>query len=381
MKSFLEKLSQYWQLRFVAVAVGVLLIVYAVLLPDAGSDSSDSSIGTVSAAPLIQASAKSGTASAESLIVNDPTLGTPAVLSSESRSAEVPTSWLGVDRAVADQLEIPVQAAEGSELPVDFSESIRRLQGAANRGNSTAQFLLGHAYEAGLGVAKNIDESTRWYAKAAEEHTADATGAPAMLPVKDFSHALDNYRAAAEQGDVGAQLYLGLAYDTGHDVPRNPMEAAHWYRRAAVGGSASAASNLGVLYHNGDGMAKDSVEASKWFQAAASRGSASGQYSLGRMYYEGDGVAMNYAESAQWLEKSASQGNASAQILLSYLYATGQGVHGSTPQAYMWINLASANESLARLAREQVEKIAPYNEIAAGQRLTHEWLTHHPQSM
>ena len=99
------------------------------------------------------------------------------------------------------------------------------------------------------------------------------------------------------------------------------------------------------------------------------------------MYYEGDGVAMNYAESAKWLEKSASQGNPSAQILLSYLYATGQGVHGSTPLAYMWINLASANENLARLARTQVEKIAPYNEISAGQQLTHEWLTRHPQSM
>jgi TPR repeat protein len=381
MKILLEKLSRYWQLRFVAVGAGILLIVYAVLLPDTGSDSSDSSIKTVAAAPLMQVSTKSGTASANLLDAKDPTLDTPALLSSEARAAEAPTSWFGVNRAVADQLEIPVQAEEDSELPRDFSESIRRLQSAANRGSSTAQFLLGHAYDVGLGVAKNMNESSRWYARAAEVRTVNLDGVAPTRPEKDFSHAFDNYRAAAEQGDSGAQLYLGLAYDIGHDVPRNPIEAAHWYRMAAAEGSASAANNLGVLYHNGDGIAKDSVEASKLFEDAASRGSASGQYSLGRMYYEGDGVAMNYAEAAKWLGKAASQGNASAQILLSYLYATGQGVHGSTPLAYMWINLASANENLARLAREQVEKIAPYNEITAGQQLTHEWLTHHPQSM
>jgi hypothetical protein len=286
------------------------------------------------------------------------------------------TSWLGANRAVADQLKIPVQATEDSELPRDFSESIRRLKAAANQGNPTAQFLLGHAYELGLGVRKDMSETIRWYTRAGEARSADGV----MKPEKDFQHALETYRVAAEQGEAGAELYLGLTYDLGHDVARNPVEAARWYRRAAAGGSASAASNLGVLYHNGDGLAKDSVEAANWFLNAATRGSASAQYSLGRMYFAGDGVALNYGEAAKWLEKSATQGNPSAQILLSYLYATAQGVPGSTPLAYMWINLASANEDLAKLSRAQLEKVAPFNEIAAGQQLTHEWLKHHNQS-
>jgi TPR repeat protein len=371
MKTVLEKLSHYWQLRFLAVGMGVILVVYAVLLPDAGSNSHDNSIQAVAAAPLTVASAIKDNAL--------PTLSIPSDPGPQGRmpiAGDMPKQWSGTNRAITDQLEIPAQAVEESDLPRDFSESIRRLRLAANNGNPTAQLLLGHACELGIGVRKDMNEALHWYGRAAEGRAGDES----VKPEKDFSHAFEAFRAAAEQGDTGAELYLGLAYDLGHDVPRSPVEAARWYRRAAAGGSSSAASNLGVLYHNGDGIPKDSVEAATWFRDAAARGSASAQYSLGRLYYQGDGVSQNYEQAALWLEKSASQGNASAQILLSYLYATGQGVPGSAATAYMWINLASANEELARSSRERIEKIAPPTDIAEGQRLTHDWLTHHLQT-
>jgi len=91
----------------------------------------------------------------------------------------------------------------------------------------------------------------------------------------------------------------------------------------------------------------------------------------------GDGVSRNPTEAAMWLEKAAVQGNASAQKLLSLMYATGQGVAGSTPMAYMWINLASARDQQARDSREQIAKVMPGDEVAQGQRLTHEWLAQH----
>jgi TPR repeat protein len=391
MKTFLEKLSRFWQLRLVAMGAGVLLIAYAVLLPDSGSDSSDistrsiGSIESVAAAPLTPATLKRGLGSSGLAVSGDAALDRASssdLHTSDARSQDTGIPWLGMNQAVADQLEIPVRATEESELPRDFSESIRRLQNAAKHGNPTAQFLLGHAYESGLGVPKDMNETIHWYARATgipAGSTGDGSSIAGTRSEKDFAQAFESCRAAAEKGDASAQLYLGLAYDLGRDVPRDSVEAARWYRMAEAAGSASAASNLGVLYHNGDGTVKDSVAAAKWFQESASRGSASGQYSLGRMYYEGDGVPLNYVEAGKWLEKSASQGNPSAQILLSYLYATGRGVQGSTPLAYMWINLASANENLARLARTRIEKVAPSNEIEAGQQLPHEWLTHHPQ--
>jgi TPR repeat protein len=148
---------------------------------------------------------------------------------------------------------------------------------------------------------------------------------------------------------------------------------------AAAQGSSAAACDLGVLYYNGYGVPKDSVEAAEWFRKAAVKGSASAQFSLGRMYYEGDGVEQSYPQAAAWLERAARQGNAPAQVLLSLMYATGQGVPGSTARAYLWINLASASVDQARVSREQIAKVIPAQEMAEGQKLTHDWLRQNAQ--
>jgi TPR repeat protein len=375
MKLILEKLSRYWQLRFLAVGAGVALVVYAVLLPDPENKSHDAGIRSVAAAPLMPV-ADNNSSLTSGVTVSD----APKDASGGDRSPLLGT-WLEENHAAADQLRLAVESYHDAEIPRDFSESIRSLRSAAGKGNPIAEFLLGHAYATGFGVPKDMTETAGWYARAVRAR-ASSDGDAATQPVpKDFAEAMDLYRRAAEQGDRGAELYMGLAYDSGQDVPKSAMEAAQWYRKAAAQGSASAASNLAILYHEGDGMPRDSVEAAVWFERAAARGSASAQYGLGRMYYRGDGVPQSYPQAAAWLEKAASQGNAPAQILLSCMYATGQGVAGSTPMAYMWVNLASATEDQARISRNLIERVMPQNEIAEGQKLTHDWLSQHSQSL
>jgi TPR repeat protein len=273
-----------------------------------------------------------------------------------------------------------VDSYKDAGLPRDFSDSTRELRKAADQGDPVAQFLLGHAYETGIGVPEDTTETGRWYAQAVMARPADSGSGPSPAAPKDFAQAFEMYRNDAEQGDAHAQLYLGLAYDLGRDLPRNAIAAARWYRKAAAQGNSAAANNLGVLYHEGDGMPKDSAEAAVWFRSAAAGGSACAEYSLGRLYYDGDGIPQSYADAAAWLEKSARKGNAPAQVLLSYMYATGQGVAGSDPMAYMWINLASASQVQARASRDRIEKVMPADEVAEGQRLTHDWLAQHTQS-
>jgi len=367
MTLIMEKLSRYWQLRFVVVGAGIALIVYAILLPDPENKSRDSSIQTVAAAPLMR---EAGAGGSEATLPGDTSGALPASFTPASVGK---TPWMGQNREAVGQLRIAAGTDEEAALPTDTSELTRGLRAAADKGDAVAQFLLGHAYQVGLGLPKDMTETSHWYALAAEARPANATQAA----VKDFPQAFEAYRKLADQGDEKAELYLGLTYDLGQDVPRNVVEAARWYRKAAAQGSGSAASNLGVIYFNGDGVPKDSAEAASWFQSAANRGCASAQYSLGRLFYTGDGVARNEAEAATWLQKAALQGNAPAQKLLSLMYATGQGVAGSTPMAYMWINLASARDEQARNSREQIEKVMPSDEIAEGQRLTHEWLAQH----
>lgn len=378
MKLLWETLSKYWQLRFLAACAVIALVVYAVLLPDAGYDSHGASIMSVAAAPMVLLPRRVAmdVKVDPSPVVAD--LG-GAVAASETTPMSDRTVWLSKNEAAVEELQLAVDSDRNAELPRDFSESIRALRSAANRGDRVAQFLLGHAYALGLGVPKDMTETGRLYS-----HAAEARGAQepvAGFQPADYSQALAAYRRAAEHGDAAAQLYMGLAYDLGGDLPRIPMEAARWYRMAAAQGSSSAASNLGILYYNGDGLPKDNAEASAWFAEAASRGSVCAEYNLGLMYYYGDGVRQDYTEADYWLERAARQSSAPAQVLLSFMYATGQGVSGSTPKAYMWINLASAGKDQARVARDRMEKLISTSQIAEGQKLTHDWLMQRPRSM
>jgi TPR repeat protein len=368
MTLIMEKLSRYWQLRFVVVGAGIALIVYAVLLPDPGNKSRDTSIQSVAAAPSANA-AETGTD--RKPVMAEP-VSTPPASGSPAATTNFP--WMGENRDAVNQLQLAAAREGDSQLPVDFSESARNLRAAAEKGDVVAQFLIGHAYQVGLGVPKDMSETSRWYALAAQPRTTDGS---AQLEVKDFAQAFDVYRKLAGQGDENAELYLGVVNDLGQDVPRNASEAAHWYREAAAQGSGSAANNLGILFFNGDGVPKDDAEAARWFRTGANRGCASAQFNLGKLYRDGDGVDRSDIDAAAWLERAAIQGSAPAQTLLSLMYASGQGVAGSTPRAYMWINLASAQDAEARQAREQIEKVMPLEEVAEGQRLTHEWQAQH----
>ena len=73
-------------------------------------------------------------------------------------------------------------------------------------------------------------------------------------------------RAAAEQGDAGAQYNLGVMYDNGAGVPEDDAAAVRWYRLAAEQGLARAQNNLGVMYDNGAGVPEDDAEAVRWYR-------------------------------------------------------------------------------------------------------------------
>ncbi len=79
-------------------------------------------------------------------------------------------------------------------------------------------------------------------------------------------------RSHAARGNAEAMLKLGLMYENGRGVTRNPAEAARWYGRAARAGEAAAMIRLGILHGNGAGVVKDRVEAAKWLLLARARG-------------------------------------------------------------------------------------------------------------
>ena len=73
-------------------------------------------------------------------------------------------------------------------------------------------------------------------------------------------------RLAAEQGDAGAQLGLGLMYRDGRGCPAGRCRGrALVHRLAAEQGLTGAQSLLGFMYRDGRGVAQDDTEAVRWY--------------------------------------------------------------------------------------------------------------------
>ena len=85
----------------------------------------------------------------------------------------------------------------------------------------------------------------------------------------DYTTALKEFAALAEQGDADAQFNLALMYTNGHGVPQDYKQAVKWYTKAAEQGDAEAQYNLGTMYAIGQGVPQDNVYAHMWFNLAA----------------------------------------------------------------------------------------------------------------
>jgi len=195
------------------------------------------------------------------------------------------------------------------------------------------------------------------YRKAAEQGDSGAQAYLGWLYAsgqgvpQDYAQATIWFQKAAEQGNAKAQNNLGSFYAKGHGVAQDHELAAVWYRKAAEQGIAEAQDNLGLLYSNGQGVPQDYEQAAVWFRKAADQGFVPAEFSLGIRYSRGQGVTQDYAQAAAWYRKAAEQGNASAQLYLGDLYGNGKGVGQDYVQA----------AALFRKAAEQNNAQAQFN--------------------
>lgn len=87
-----------------------------------------------------------------------------------------------------------------------------------------------------------------------------------------FEEAFSIYKRVAEQGNSEANYQIGIMYEKGEGVPKNPEEAVRWFRKAALQGNVSAQNSLGVRLALGKGVEKDINEAIEWITMAAKQG-------------------------------------------------------------------------------------------------------------
>lgn len=173
---------------------------------------------------------------------------------------------------------------------------------------------------------------------------------PAEFPAGGDTSAIAALRQAATGGDSHAALELGLCYESGRGVARDPVQAIAWYRRAADRGLDEAQYKLGCCYNGDEGFPKDAVEAAQWWERAAAQGHADAQYCLGLSYSMGAGVAKNPVEAAQWWMKAAEQNHAGAQYFLGLSFSAGLGVQKIQEQAIYWLRQAALNGNEGAIA-------------------------------
>jgi hypothetical protein len=66
----------------------------------------------------------------------------------------------------------------------------------------------------------------------------------------------------------GAQELLGIMYEEGQGVTKDPHKAYDWLIKAADANRPLAQHHLGVMYYQGDGVAKDPIVALMWLHIA-----------------------------------------------------------------------------------------------------------------
>lgn len=157
---------------------------------------------------------------------------------------------------------------------------------------------------------------------------------------RDPTKAAEWYQRAAEFGYPNAQFNLANLYYSGEGVEKNAKQAAYWYQQAAERGHLGAQYYLGLMYEDGEGVPQDQMMALKWIVKAADAGNAAAQYEVGRMLVTGDGLQPDAKKGADYALKSAQAGNSKAALLMAQIYESGNGADKNDIEAYVWARIA-----------------------------------------
>jgi len=273
--------------------------------------------------------------------------------------------------------------------PVPLSPSdVTRFAFAAQTGATNAEWRLGHAYETGDGVRRNLDTAVTWLRKAARQGSRIAMFELATLyqqapELKPEPGEPDWQQIAADQGWGASQEQIGRMYAAGiNNRPKDVVAAYKWFTLAANaadgriwGDPAVALRDDLVKQMTPAQIAEGKQQADNWLalpltpdqaidrgmdaynahsdetavailSPLAMAGQVRAQFSLGIIYMNGKAGVQSDMAAAGWLQKAADQGHAGAEHFLGVIYAGGQGVPRNPVTSAAW-EMKAAQQGLA----------------------------------
>jgi len=150
---------------------------------------------------------------------------------------------------------------------------------------------------------KNIEEGLKELQQAARGNDGEAQVRLASMldtgwaPDKDSkpvlgrndAEALNLYKLAMQNNIPMAAYNVGVFYEQGRAVDKDPTKSFAYYLQAAGANFVPAMLKTGLAYSNGSGTLKDLIAAAGWFQRAGALGSPEGNLALGLLYEQGAG--------------------------------------------------------------------------------------------
>ena len=179
-------------------------------------------------------------------------------------------------------------------------------------------------------------------------------GAGGGISSADLISALED---AAAAGQPMALYQLGLMYESGEGVEKDPGKAFAYFSQIANEHADAAPRSVvadivaqsfvkvGEYYASGlpeAGIPKDEERSNALIMHAASYfGDADAQYRVGKSYLEDEDLGANSLQSARWLSLAARKGHAGAQAQLGKMLFNGEGIEPNPIEGLMWLTVAS----------------------------------------
>lgn len=201
-------------------------------------------------------------------------------------------------------------------------------------------------------------------ALAASESAADAAlnmanmmdGAGGGVSNEDLISALEG---AADAGQPMALYRLGMMYENGDGVAKDPVKAFGYFSQIANDHADAAPRGLeadivaqsfvkvGEYYKEGlpdAGIAKDEDRSYALLMHAATYfGDADAQYRIGELYLEDEQLGISALQGARWFSLAARKGYGPAQAKLGDMLFNGEGIVAQPAEGLMWLTLAHHN--------------------------------------
>jgi TPR repeat protein len=186
--------------------------------------------------------------------------------------------------------------------------------------------------------------------------------------------AVEAYKYAAENGQIGATWKLARMYAEGDGVAQNDYEAYKFFseivEQDVEPGSpeesyvSDALVALGKYLKSGipgTPVEANEVQAQEYFmRAAANYRNPTAQYEMGKMFLKGEGgVKKSLKQAGRWLQLAAEKGHAGAQATLgNLLFQSGKAVRGLTMMTVALARAAPIDQSWIRGMQEEAFAVA-----------------------